>query len=256
MELLKRPSSDFAAVRDGRLSMPLYVDIDLGFSRSKAAGTALVLNIAGNRCYVDANPKSGDCQITFQDATSNRSSAGFYAQPGFIASVPFTSITIENLPQSANGQSKTMRLFYGVDLDFSPGSLANINLSGYVESAVGSGDYQTWSYGNAGTPNTSPMLTAVQNPTGGIVTCARATVIDTLASYALLANAGYPDIRAGTQKVISKIDNVTVSGANVRIELSLPNFIVLQPGEVLYLYGLIGSATGIAYSSSVSMRRF
>lgn len=128
---LEKPSNNFARVRDGRESMPLWMDIDLSTARS-IAGTgvnaALSLNISGNSFFVDADTGNvGNAIIHFQDTSLGIASAPFYAAPGFVASVPFTQILIENAAQAG----KRLRIFYGVDLDFRAGVNASV-ISGSV----------------------------------------------------------------------------------------------------------------------------
>lgn len=121
---LKAPSDDFAAVRDGRKSMPLWLDVDLSSARSIAAGTAQVINIAGNSFYIDADTENvGDARVHFQDATLNNASAPIYVSAGSIMTVPFTQILIENDAQPG----KRLRILYGVDIDFRAGVNASIN---------------------------------------------------------------------------------------------------------------------------------
>lgn len=117
-EFLKKPSTDFGAVRDGRQALPFYVDIDLTTARSIAAGTALKLDIAGNSFFTDADTSTGGNGIVhFQDTSLGISSAPFFVSPGFIANVGFTQLLIENTAQAG----KKMRIFYGVDIDFQAG---------------------------------------------------------------------------------------------------------------------------------------
>lgn len=127
-QLLNAPSSDFAAVRDGRRSMPLWLDIDLSTARSIANGSAQVLNIAGNSLYSDQNLLQGVATIHFQDATLGNTSAPITVNPGFIAGVPFTQLLIENAAQPGY----RLRVFYGVDIDFQPGTGGLVNVSGTV----------------------------------------------------------------------------------------------------------------------------
>lgn len=128
MDLLKKPSTDFSAVRDGRTSMPLWLDVDLTSARSIAAGSCLVINIAGNSFYVDADTTNvGIATIHFQDTNLGNSSAPFVAAPGFVANVGFTQILIENAAQVG----KRLRIFYGVDIDFRAGVNASV-ISGSV----------------------------------------------------------------------------------------------------------------------------
>lgn len=129
---LKKPSTDFGAVRDGRASMPLYMDIDLSVARaigSTGANVPLILNIAGNSLYIDQDTaKVGNATIHFQDTNLSSASAPLFVSAGFIANVPFTQLLVENTAQPG----KRLRIFYGVDIDFQAGVNASISISGTV----------------------------------------------------------------------------------------------------------------------------
>ncbi|NBW79186.1 MAG: hypothetical protein EBR27_09265 [Betaproteobacteria bacterium] len=118
---LRIPSSDFGRVRDRRESVPLYVDVDLTTARTTDA-QALVLPIAGNSFYIDANPNDGICTVQFQDTNFDRSTAPLYCGAGTIFKVPFTQVLIRNAAQAG----KKIRIVYGVDIDFIAGSIAAI----------------------------------------------------------------------------------------------------------------------------------
>jgi hypothetical protein len=195
MEFLLKPSSDFAAVRDGRTSMPLWMDIDLTTARSIAAGTAQVLNIAGNSFYVDADTTNvGTATLHFQDTNLGQSSAPFLAAPGFVANVAFTQILIENTAQAG----KRLRIFYGVDIDFRAGVNASV-ISGSVTIAnkddLNASDYNG-SYANNGVfaANTAIQVVAPATNTNGlIVLTADLVAIGGAASLSsLIAKAGAP----------------------------------------------------------------
>lgn len=129
---LDSPSTDFQRVRDGRASMPLYYDVDLTVARSitgTGANAALVLNLAANSLYIDADTTNGgNAIIHFQDSNLGNTSAPMFVSPGFIANVPFTQILIENAAQAG----KRLRIFYGVDIDFQAGVNASISITGSV----------------------------------------------------------------------------------------------------------------------------
>lgn len=128
-EFLKKPSTDFGAVRDGRQTLPFYVDVDLSIARSITAGTALKLEIAGNSFFTDADTTNGgNAVIHFQDVSYGTTSAPFFVSPGFIANVGFTQLMVENLAQPG----KRLRIFYGVDIDFQAGVNASIAIAGNV----------------------------------------------------------------------------------------------------------------------------
>lgn len=134
MDLLKRPSTDFAAVRDGRQSMPLYIDVDLTTARSISGNNPLVLNISGNSFYSDQNILQGIATVHFQDTNLGNSSAPITVNPGFIAKVQYTQLLIENAAQPGY----RLRLFYGVDVDFQPGTGGLVQVGGTVAIIDGS----------------------------------------------------------------------------------------------------------------------
>lgn len=137
--LLNKPTSDFNAIRDGRNSLPLYIDVDLTNARSIAANSALVLNIAGNSFFTDADTANGgNATVHFQDTALGNTSAPFFVSPGFIANVGFTQLLIENTAQAG----KRLRIFYGVDIDFQAGVNSSIAISGSVSVA----DYPTTNF--------------------------------------------------------------------------------------------------------------
>lgn len=127
--LLNKPSSDFNSVRDGRTSLPLYIDVDLTTARSIGANNQLVIEIAANSFYADADTTNGgNATVHFQDTNLGSSSAPFFVSPGFIANVGFTKLLIENTAQAG----KRLRIFYGVDIDFQAGVNSSISISGAV----------------------------------------------------------------------------------------------------------------------------
>lgn len=125
MKQLYTPSTDFRAVRDQRTAPDFYFDIDLTTARSASAGTAIIVNVAGNSFYCDANPIDGNAVVHFQDTSLDRVSTPFYISPGFIAGLPFTQLLFENAAQPG----KKIRIVYGVDVDFQPGSVSQISVS-------------------------------------------------------------------------------------------------------------------------------
>lgn len=117
-----QPSSNFQAVRDGRSTGPLYLDIDLATARSAAAGTALELNIAGNVIYFDQLPGSGVATLYFEN--DDRGMVPITVFAGWKGRVPFTRLFIENTAQTGT----RLRLIYGVDIDLDPGTGAGVSV--------------------------------------------------------------------------------------------------------------------------------
>lgn len=188
--LLKQPSTDFNGVRDGRNSLPLYIDIDLSSARSINANTQLVIEIAANSFYADADTTNGgNATVHFQDTNLGASSAPFFVSPGFIANVGFTKLLIENTAQAG----KRIRIFYGVDIDFQAGVNSSISISGNVTvvEPVYNGNYASVTPMAANTP--SMVFSPAANVNGAIVNLATMNSFSGVAGYAsLLAKASAP----------------------------------------------------------------
>lgn len=124
---VRKPLSNFEAVKTDLQTQLLVYEVDLSSSRSLAANTAEELRFAGNALYIDKASDVGNATIIFQD-DSRLKPARVYVEPGFIARVPWTRVLIENTAQPG----KVLRIFYGVDIDFVPGTSADVNISGVV----------------------------------------------------------------------------------------------------------------------------
>lgn len=140
--VLSSPSIDFRSVRDQRRASLFYYDLDLSTARSASALTALLLNVSGNVVYIDADPSGGNALIHFQDGNYDRGPVPVYASPGAIFNVPFTQLLIENTAQAG----KKLRIVYGVDVDFQPGSVAQVAITGattddYIAKSAGGTNY-------------------------------------------------------------------------------------------------------------------
>ena len=128
--MIKTLSQDFNAVRDGRRAPWYSYEIDLSIPRTDTpGGGALELPIAGNSFYVDRAPDVGNASVQFQDLSFDRSMLPIYCGAGFIANVLFTQVKFTNVAQPG----KVLRIFYGVDVDFSPGTASEIILSGAIK---------------------------------------------------------------------------------------------------------------------------
>jgi hypothetical protein len=117
-----QPSTDFQRVRDQRAVQPKHYDVDLSTARSLAAGTALVLPLAGNFLYVDQRAGTGYARIFFEDVASNATPVTIFA--GALWRAPFTEIAIENEAQTG----ATLRIVYGMDIDALPISAAGVTV--------------------------------------------------------------------------------------------------------------------------------
>jgi hypothetical protein len=123
----QKPSTDMEAVRDGRRSPLMYIDIPLDSTFTISAGNPAILPLSGNSFYIDQDPSIvGNATVHFQDTNLQTSSAPIYVGAGFIAKVPFTQLLIENKSVQAG---KVLRIIYGTDVDFTAGINATISVT-------------------------------------------------------------------------------------------------------------------------------
>lgn len=180
--VLTQPSSDFNQSRSGLRSLAFYLDIDLATLRTKTgtgANSPLIFPLAGNSFYVDANPDSGNFRVTFQDTNSDQAATALYASPGTIFNLPFTQLLITNPAQAG----KTARIVYGVDIDFQPGSIAQIALAGSVTLSdpskyplISTGSFASIATLVANTPET--VFSPASNVNGAIILSADSSEFD------------------------------------------------------------------------------
>ncbi|MBL0233278.1 MAG: hypothetical protein IPQ08_06395 [Chitinophagaceae bacterium] len=242
--LLKIPSTDFNGVRDGRNSLPLYIDIDLTLARSIGANTQLVIEIAANSFYADADTSNGgNATVHFQDTNLGSSSAPFFVSPGFIANVGFTKLLIENTAQAG----KRMRIFYGVDIDFQAGVNSSIAISGDVkinnllsqkipvyQAGIDYGSsYKSNTSMAANTPDT--VFSAAANVNGAIVWLASLTTVGTSqpAHVGLVAKATAPASIIDGDLILCS-DNTSASASSNFGSASLKTPIKIPAGKGLY----------------------
>jgi hypothetical protein len=184
-----KPKTDFGDVRSRIRTLPFYVDIPLTQARSVAsgstlnpsdsAGAALLLPFNANFVYVDQKANSGFVTVHFQD-DAGAGVTPITAYPGFVARIGFTQLIIENTAQAG----KTLRLLYGVDLDFLPaGVYGNVTVDGTVAiqgtvtvSGTVNTQEQGYQYGAAYVSNavipagvTSQVFASASNVNGAIV---------------------------------------------------------------------------------------
>ncbi len=122
---LAQPVQDMQAVRDRRRTGVLYVDVNLSTARSVAAGTGLVLPIQGTILYIDQRPNTGVAQVHLVDETFTIANTPITVFSGYILKAPFTQLVVENGAQPG----ATLRILYGVDIDFMPGIGAGVTVN-------------------------------------------------------------------------------------------------------------------------------
>lgn len=166
-DAMLRPTSDFQAVRDGRSTGPLFIDVDLSSARTVAGGTALELTIAGNFLYVDQRPNSGFASLYLESDDRGITPLSVFA--GWKCQVPFTRVFIENTAQPGN----TLRLVYGTDLNLDPGNGAGVTINNPITiidqvSVTNRHDYFTSTI-PVGNNNAGLVVGGGSNPRGTLV---------------------------------------------------------------------------------------
>lgn len=127
-----RPSVDFGPILTELRTTPLQLTVDLSTARSGA--TALILPITGNVLYIDNRPGTGTAELVLIDDTMTPGPARITVGPGYVLRAPFRAVAVENSAQA--GQS--LRIIYGVDIEFAPGQAANVSLSGTADVRIAS----------------------------------------------------------------------------------------------------------------------
>lgn len=238
------PSTDFASVRDGRRARVFWYDVDLTNARSIAAGTALILPIAGNSFFSDQSPLQGNATVYFQDFTLTPTDAPpIYIGPGFVGSVPFTTMLIENTAQPG----KRLRFFYGVDVDFRPNLSGALAISGAVNSVP-------YGYQPGVVYKSSTALAALTPETvfspGSNLNGATVWACQAVTSAGAAQNIGA--FVAKNAAPASLIDgnpiyyaNATGAG-NYSVPFALPNPVTIPPGQGLYYLAQLLEAGPVA----------
>lgn len=252
MEKLLTPSAPFQAVRDGQFTMPRFVDIDLSSARTEL--TALEINIAGNVLYCDANPGDGNCIVEFNDVGSDSGTdTPFYVSPGFIANVPYTRIRVYNSAQPG----KKVRLVYGVDIPFQPGSVANVAISsigGFV--SIRPEDHTGfYASGGALAANTAVQIIAPSANLNGIVILSadmQGYSATSAITQALISKSGpapttiYDGAVILTTKTVAAVSTASIIGGTLSFPQKIP------AGEGLYVISNV--ATGVTLADTRVVR--
>lgn len=241
------PSTDFPAVRDGRRARVFYYDVDLSTARSIAAGTALILTIAGNSFFCDQSPNQGAATVYFQDFTLTPTDAPpIYCGPGFVGTVPFTTLLIENTAQAG----KRFRFFYGVDVDFKPSLSGSIALTGTINAAPYGMSYgASYKSTSALVANTGDVVFSPgANVNGAVIWAAGFLHQETVAAgISLVAKASAPaSIVDGD--VLLQTQNFTNAASNFECG-ALPNPVFVAAGKGAYFIAAAASNTAALRSA-------
>ena len=242
-----KPSVDFETVRDGRRSTLNYYDVALDNVFSISNGNPLILPISGNSFYVDQDTSvSGSAYVHFQDTNLGNASAPVFVNAGFIAKIPFTQLLIENKTAQAG---KKIRIFYGVDVDFTAGINATLILSSLppvtlAAPAVISYGASAVSYG-ATTLLTPVQLVAPASNVNGIIiwSATIAEYLSTNAASSIVAKSSAP-ANPSDGDVILNASNVAPasqngSGGTLNTPVKIP------AGKGIYYISGASASTGL-----------
>ena len=223
-----RPSTDFGAVRDGRNAPDFYFDIDL-----TVAGE-LVVPIAGNSFYCDADPSNGNAIVHFQDTNLDRTPTPFYISPGFIARIPFTQCRFVWSAQPG----KKIRVIYGTDTDFQPGSVSQVTFAGNVN--INGATYNASFIQNSIAVGANQIIAPGANVNGVILSNLNISYNITAGGAAsILAKSTPPASITDGDAIGCTI--LTSPGPSAIFEYQLINPVFIPPGRGLYLYTIAGS---------------
>jgi len=236
---ISKPSTDFGALIDGRRSYLSMIVIDLSVARNFGNGTAGQFRIAGNSFFVDQGGDVGNARVIFENVqddsslSANLNGGAVAVAPlvnaGFVIKVPFTSIRVQNGVQAG----KVLRVFYGVDVDFTPSLNANLAITGTVN-AINYGQTYGASYKSntamlANTPDT--VFTGAANVNGAYVWSAAAVTtcaaINT-GSYLAKATAPASAIDGDVIYLASALAGQCSNGSQ------MPNAIFIAAGKGLF----------------------
>lgn len=232
MNILQRSATNFAAVRDGRTSPDFFFDVPLD-----VAGEQFV-SIAGNSFYIDANPMDGNAVVYFQDTNLDNTPTPFYVSPGFIARIPFTQVRIKWSSQPG----KKIRIVYGTDTDFQPGSVSQVSFAGNVN--VNGAVYNASVVLNALTVGAATQVIAPAANTSGIIlsNLCLSYLANTNGQATILAKASAPATMLDGDGVgVAQISEGSVNNA---FTFNLINPLFLSPGKGLYVFVAAGSVLG------------
>jgi len=133
---LRRAPDLFKAAQNQTTTELLCYQLDLSTLRTfsgTGANAPVVLNLAGNAWFIDQKSDVGNADIIFNDKATSANPIGIFAQPGAIYRVTANQLTIANTAQAG----KFLRIWYGVDVDFTPGlSLTGTSNTNVINSSL------------------------------------------------------------------------------------------------------------------------
>jgi len=171
---LRRAPDLFKAAQNQTTTELLCYQLDLSVARTFAGSgvnAPVVLNLAGNAWFIDQKSDVGNADIIFNDKATSANPIGIFAQPGAIYRVTANQLTIANTAQAG----KFLRIWYGVDVDFTPGlsltGTSNTNVTNTSINIVDLGFSYAASYANttaAGAAVTPQNIIAAASNTNGM----------------------------------------------------------------------------------------
>ena len=239
----------FDRVRDRRFTGIRSFDVDLTNSRVFAAGSYVDYAVAGDSIYINADPADGNAEIVVTPQGDNVDDVHLYASPGAIFNIPFVRLRVFNTAQSV----KKIRVVYGTNVDFQPGSVAQIavtNQGGYTSERgeVPSGSYSSIALLAANTPET--IFTPAANVNGAVVLSGGMTSSNgaNITTCGFIAKSGAAPTNIGDGTVIfMPCDMVTVSTGYHRAG-SMKNKAYIPAGMGLYALTTLAESSAQRYA--------
>lgn len=228
---LAPPSVDFGALLDGRKSQLRVFELDLSAARTFAspAPTAQLLKIAGNAFFIDQGTDVGTAQVIFEgnaDNTGPLINAALTVGPGFVANVQFANLWIANAAQVG----KVLRIFYGVDVTFTPAISSNVTLNSSPAGYTYGASYKSATALAALTPEA--VFTPAANTKGATVWACQAVTSGAGQNIgAYIAKASAPGTLIDGDPVF--LANA-IGAANYSVPFALANPVQIPAGKGLY----------------------
>jgi hypothetical protein len=196
-----KPTVDFGPILSELRTTPQMLTVDLTTARS--GQTALVLPITGNVLYIDSRAGTGTAELILIDDSMTPGPARITVSAGYVLRTPFRSIAIENTAQPGN----TLRLIYGVDVEFSPGQGAGVSILGTPTVTFSGSPAVSLPGGTAITGEPTFNITKVN---GNVINNNRALQVHDF----LLANATVSNYSNATAMTAGSVQTVLTPAAN------------------------------------------
>lgn len=236
----RRAPALFQASQNQTMTELLCYELDLSTARTftgTGANAPAIINLAGNSWFIDQDSDVGNAYVLFNDRVINAQPRGVFMQPGSIMKITANQLTIVNTAQA----SKKLRIWYGVDIDFTPAlaltGTSNVNVTNASLTVTETGTLYGASYKSntlmaANTPDT--VFAPAANVNGAIIWHAQF-----LTQNAATIGAGYLAKTAAPANItdgdlILSAEHASLIGANQMFGGTLPRPLKIAAGKGLY----------------------